>query len=63
MNLEDLERLKEFERRLEGHLARGERRRLRRHRRVGLLTVRSLLIALFVLLVAAVVCVIFFLLS
>ena len=63
MNLEDLERLKEFERRLEGHLDRGERRRLRRNRRVGLLTVRSLLIGGSVLLVAAIVCVIFFLLS
>jgi hypothetical protein len=58
-----LERLKEFERRLEGHLDRGERRRLRRNRRVGLLTVRSLLIGGSVLLVAAIVCVIFFLLS
>jgi hypothetical protein len=63
LNLEDLERLKEFERRLEGHLDRGERRRLRRNRRVGLLTVRSLLIGGSVLLVAAIVCVIFFLLS
>ena len=63
MNLEDLERLEEFERRLEGHLGRGERRRLRRNRRVGLLTVRSLLIGGSVLLVAAIVCVIFFLLS
>ncbi len=63
MDPEDLKHLKEFERRLEGHLDRGERRRLRRNRQVGLLTVRSLLIGLFVLLVAAVVCVIFFLLS
>ncbi|MBV9453073.1 MAG: hypothetical protein JOZ19_02940 [Rubrobacter sp.] len=55
MNLDEFERLKEFEKRFEGRLARGERRRLHRNRRPGLILVRILLIGACLLLVAVIV--------
>ena len=63
MNLDDFERLKEFERRLAGRLGRGERRLLQHNRRRYLLRVKGLFVGGFLLLAATIACAIFLLVS